>query len=136
MGLLLSLLYLSDGTIEGRKRFQKKVCILKHEYEVPFSFEYIPYYYGPFSENLASALDNLVGLGYVLEERTEYSGLLRYTYRLTSSGEEFAKNQLHSMEEDNPELHKVLSSATNQLKNMSTPELVDLSKEATEYMYE
>ena len=83
-------------TIEGRKRFQKKVCILKHEYEVPFSFEYIPYYYGPFSENLASSLDNLVGLGYVLEERTEYSGLLQYTYRLTSSGEEFAKNQLHS----------------------------------------
>lgn len=38
-GLLVSLLHLSGDVIEGRKRFQKQVCILKHGYEVPFSFD-------------------------------------------------------------------------------------------------
>lgn len=81
-------------------------------------------------------MDNLVGLGYVSEERIEYSNLLRYTYSLTQSGESFAKKQLESMKVENPELLTILSSAIGEIKDKETQDLVDWSKEVTGQMYE
>lgn len=81
-------------------------------------------------------MDSLVGLGYLIEERTEFSGLLQYTYRLTTSGKKFAREQLESIERDDPELYSILTSAIERLKDTSTPDLVDWSKEVTAYMYE
>ena len=122
-------------TIEGRKRFQKQVCILKHKYEVPFSYEFIPYHYGPFSESLTAAIDNLVSLGYVKEIQSEYSGFLQYTYELTTVGKNFTRKQLLKMKKQNNFIYNVLSTITPKLNAMSIQQLVKLSKDATQHMY-
>src|SRR6267143_4620487 len=86
--LLLSTIYLSKGEIKGRKRLQKIVCILKYHYSIPFQFEFRPYFYGPYSQQLADAISLLEAVGLVEEVEEELpSGILQYDYFLTKKGE-------------------------------------------------
>jgi uncharacterized protein YwgA len=127
---------MSDDEIDGRKRFQKKVCILKHKYNIPFRYEFTPLDYGPFSETLAVAIDTLVNMGYINEERHRtHSDFIQYTYRLTPEGRIFAAKQLERIKRENPPIYSVLSSTVNELKKLETPELVRLSKDAIKSMY-
>lgn len=136
-GLLLSVLYMSEGKIEGRKHFQKKVCVLKYKYDIPFSYKFTPYHYGPFSESLAVAVDTLVGLGYIDEEKQKpYNNFMQYTYRLTPEWKNFALKQIEKMKKESLNVYSILSSKMNELNKMDTTELVKLSKEATKNMYQ
>lgn len=76
-----------SGIVEGRKRFQKTVCVLKHRDNIPLGFDFVPYYYGPYSEALAGMIQSLVDAGYVSEKPVEIGvGVFKYEYSLTEQG--------------------------------------------------
>ncbi len=78
-----------SGTVGGRKRFQKTVCVLKHRDDIPLGFDFVPYYYGPYSETLAGTIQSLVGAGYVYEKPVEIGvGVFKYEYSLTEQGKQ------------------------------------------------
>ena len=78
-----------SGIVEGRKRLQKTVCVLKHRDGIPLGFDFVPYYYGPYSETLAGTIQSLVGAGYVYEEPVEIGvGIFKYKYSLTEQGKQ------------------------------------------------
>jgi len=65
--------------IEGRTKFQKLVYILKCK-KLEFHFDFIYYYYGPYSSTLQLTIDELVDENFIDEKRTSSS----YLYYLKS----------------------------------------------------
>jgi uncharacterized protein YwgA len=129
--LLLALLNAHEGTIVGRKRFQKLVCILKYARDVPFSFDFIPYHYGPYSESLTSAIDRLVCVGLVEEEKcTITDHVIQYSYRLTDEGHKLASVVVQTLRQDEPELAGRLIESTEELYDSDIVNLVRQSKDA------
>ena len=133
--LLLSLFHFAnDKKIEGRKRLQKLVCILKHGHSVPFSYNFIPYYYGPYSEDLTDTVDSLVGLGLLTETKEMYpSGIPKYVYELTPQGTEKVEGNIKTIQSE-IDLDK-LQTLTKTLDEKSTEDLVFESKQ-TSKLYE
>ncbi len=127
--LLLALFHFSkQHRIEGRKRLQKLVCIMKHGNNIPFSFNFKPYYYGPYSEELTEALDTLTGLGYLKEEKEWISdGISQYSYELTPSAKEQLESELKKISPEELDLEKIKKS-TEELEDKLTEELVLESK--------
>ena len=75
------------GTIQGRKRLQKTICVLKHRDNIPLGFNFVPYHYGPYSEELSESIQSLIGAGYVDEHSDEVAqGIYQYNYSLTDRG--------------------------------------------------
>ena len=68
------------------------VCVMKYKDGVPFSFEFKPYFYGPYSEDLSDVIETLVGAGLLVEERELIwpSRLVRYRYSLSGKGKELS----------------------------------------------
>lgn len=127
--LLLEIIGLS-GSITGRKRLQKIVCILKHRNHLPLGFNYIPYYYGPYSDELASAIQTLIGSEYVNEEAEEIGiGIYQYTYTLTTQGQAI----VNEITEQNLQVENIdpnhLRGLLNEINQIDTPELVRISKQ-------
>jgi len=126
--LLITLLY-SDYKIEGRKRFQKIVCILKHQYNIPFNYEFIPYFYGPYSEDLANSLNILVSAGLVEERKIIVSDMFfQYIYELTSEGKELATSLTKKFKNINSSVIDRISQEVTNLKSTDTVDLVKHSK--------
>jgi uncharacterized protein YwgA len=87
LSMLLFTLGAFDEPFKGRKRLQKTICILKYGNKMPYSFEFKPYFYGPYSETLAEALEFLRASGLVKETTENLSGGIRqYDYELTEYG--------------------------------------------------
>ena len=126
--LLLSMFHFTNQKkIEGRKRLQKLVCILKHGREVPFSFNFKPYYYGPYSEELTDAVDTLVGLGFLMEKKEILSsGISKYVYELTPQGNEKVEEHIKNITSD-IDIEK-FETLTQELEGKSTEDLVLESK--------
>ena len=120
--LLLLLFHLNNGSITGRKRIQKLVFLLKRQSKIPFSFDFKPYFYGPYSENLAQTIQFLTGFG-LLKERVlpHESGFVQYSYSLTPD----AKRMLRNLKVHIP---ANLKQGVTKLSQLSTTELVRLSK--------
>lgn len=75
------------GKIQGRKRLQKTICVLKHRDKIPLGFNFVPYFYGPYCEELAESIQSLIGAGYLDEQSDEISpGVYQYNYSLTDRG--------------------------------------------------
>ncbi|HKU32716.1 MAG TPA: hypothetical protein VJR22_02580 [Candidatus Nitrosotalea sp.] len=132
LALLLTLIHLNDDKIEGRKRLQKQVCILKYGAKIPFNYEFRSYYYGPYSDNLTEAIDTLTSLGFIKERRemlTDY--ISKYVYELTDDGKKKVSSVLIKMKKNNPQLLSKLNSSVNELKTKRTDELVIKSKEVS-----
>lgn len=131
LSLLMSLVHLSDGEkIEGRKRLQKLVCVLKHKYKIPFSYKFKPYYYGPYSEGLTEAVDTLVGLDYLRETKETLNyGISKYTYVLTDSGKDKAGGLNNADQGVDLDAFKT---AIRTLGSKSTEELVSESKSVSQ----
>ena len=66
--LAVARLVSSLGKIEGRKRVQKIVFLLKSSGSRAFDQEFLLHYYGPFSRELAGQLDFLCQAGLIEEE--------------------------------------------------------------------
>jgi uncharacterized protein YwgA len=128
LSLLISTIHFSNGEIKGRKRLQKTVCVLKHAYNIPFEFSFRPYFYGPYSEQLAEAVNVLEAVGLVVEvEDILPSGIIQYDCFLTKKGEKVAEDIL-SRGEHEKTLLSHLKTAVSKISNLETSELVFLAK--------
>jgi hypothetical protein len=115
------------GCIEGRTRFQKLVFLLEREFKVDFAFDFTPYYYGPYSHDLAEYLGSMVSSGLVREKRTPLGRYIdRYDYELTTRGQEIAE-ETKSSESKSGEFKRI-SKAVAELKNQDTSRLVREAK--------
>jgi len=71
------------GVIQGRKRFQKIIFLLKHFYNIPLRYDFMPYLYGPYCPELQNHIDILVSEGILDVGRN--NGL--YVYEITQLGQ-------------------------------------------------
>jgi len=122
--LLLLLKYLKR--VEGRTRLQKFVYLLKEKYGVDFSYRFMPYYYGPYSNDMQSDIDMLSLLDLIKVETISLGqGVLLYDHSLTPRGEKVVEE----IEEGIPSNQKKkLRSALNELKTLKTDKLVENAK--------
>jgi len=128
LSLLISTIYLSKGEIRGRKRLQKTVCVLKHAYKIPFDFSFRPYFYGPYSEQLADAMNVLEAVGLVVEvEDPLLSGIIQYDYFLTEKGKKVGEDIVSKLVH-NKSLLSNLKSAVGEISKLETSELVVIAK--------
>lgn len=94
--VVLALLQAKGKTLQGRTLLQKMVYFLNEELQL--GIEFAPHYYGPYSADLADAVDSLVGLGFVREKvetfpdvQDPYGDQKRYSYELSPDGQEALK---------------------------------------------
>jgi len=128
LALLLSTIYLSKGQVKGRKRLQKTICILKHKFNIPFRFHFRPYFYGPYSEQLAEAMSVLEAVGMVKEVEEELpSGTIQYDYFLTPKGTKIAEEITSKVLKEGAPLTS-LKQAVTEISRLDTPELVSFAK--------
>lgn len=96
--LPLALLYVNGGRqIDGITRLQKLVFLAQQEQlggdEAWYDFD--PYKYGPYSEDLTHALELFEDRGYVKKNvETTRNGNEKYTYSLTDEGRKIVKQGL------------------------------------------
>lgn len=128
LALILALLYSSDRVIEGRTRFQKMVYLLKNSFDVPFGFEYRMYFYGPYSDSLADALQLLKAIEFVQEKKTKIARyVVQYNYEITDAGRDFLESYF-SQTERNQQIYKNIRLGVQKMRNLPTSYLVSLSK--------
>ena len=95
--ILLTLLYSEKKMIAGRTLLQKTEYFLNEK--IGLGIEFTPYYYGPYSAEIADALESLKASGIVKEEIVEYPSFdfhitfepRKYIYYLTDIGKDIAK---------------------------------------------
>lgn len=94
--LILTLSYSEKGMIAGRTLLQKTLYFLNEKLD--FGIAFTPYYYGPYSAEVADAIASLKASG-IVEEITEGFSPFnfgvtfeprRYTYQLTDIGKQIA----------------------------------------------
>ena len=107
--------------IEGRKRFQKTVFLLKHFYKVSFQYDFMPYLYGPYCPELQNHIDLLVNQDILKAER--HNSL--FTYEITSLGQKITKYSENKM--DHEEKQTIIK-ALEELRSENTETLVKRSK--------
>lgn len=113
--------------VKGRTRFQKVVYLLKEKYGLEMFYKFMPYYYGPYSDDLQSDIDILSRLGIISVETVSLSeGRVLYVHTLTDKG----KRLTNKIEKEMPNKQiKQLQSALNELNNLETEDLVKSAKE-------
>jgi uncharacterized protein YwgA len=127
--LVLASLSLYGKPIEGRTRLQKIVFLLKNKYGLPFSFDFKPYYYGPYSEELSDLVSLLRALGFA-EEKTDHFGLdqIRYDYVLTEKGKGYLEKYSKASGKDTKQTIRKLRRCISKLSLLPTPELISEAK--------
>lgn len=130
--LLFAFFGLYGTSVNGRTRVQKDICILKHEANIPFNFEFEPHYYGPYSSELTDTLDTLVAAG-LLQERIEVfpPGIFRYDYALTEGGKRMFSAIENRLERRRPGIWATLKERITDLKGKSISEVTVLAKKCS-----
>jgi len=126
LALLISVFGVTpEGKIEGRTRIQKIICLLQSKENLPFSFNYKPYYYGPYSDDLSEGINTLVGMK-LLDEKIVPTrrGSYRYDYKLTDEGIKI----FEKIQQKNEKVIKFLSENVTHYSSLNTPHLVNLAK--------
>ena len=117
-----------SGIVEDRKRFQKTVCVLKERDDLPLNFDFVPYYYGPYSETLAKTIQSLVDAGYVSEKPVEIGvGVFKYEYSLTNQGKQEIR-QVETKGDIGGVSVNDLQNKIDEINKMKLDDLVRLSK--------
>lgn len=102
--LPLALLYVNGGRqVEGITRLQKLVFLAQQEYleEDESGYDFDPYKYGPYSEELTHTLELFEDRGYIEKNvETTRNGNEKYTYSLTDEGWKIVKQGLLDGSED------------------------------------
>jgi len=92
--------------VPGRTVLQKISYFLNNTLELGIEFK--PYFYGPYSEEIAVATDSLVGYGFLEEESTRLRGLIgddpeseskQYRYTLTPRGKRLVETRSANLRE-------------------------------------
>jgi len=115
--VIMLVLHESDRKmVAGRTLLQKTIYFLNEKNNL--GIEFIPYYYGPYSAEVADAVESLKGCGIVKEVVEEFSTFntsvgfepRRYTYQLTGIGEKIAENIRKKYPEEAKRIIDMLSS--------------------------
>jgi len=128
--VILTLKYSDAMMIAGRTLLQKTLYFLNEK--LSLGLDFTPYYYGPYSNEVAEVTSSLKAAG-LLDERVETFPAFnfsvtfeprRYTYRLTDIGKEFADLLVARDEERATKIKTILGKmreqgATNDYKNLS-----------------
>jgi uncharacterized protein len=77
-----------SGEITGRKKLQKMIYIAK-KVDFPFHERFQFHFYGPYSEELTTRVEELCNMGFLNEVKEKKGGYYQYRYTLTDSGKEF-----------------------------------------------
>lgn len=77
-----------SGEIIGRKKLQKMIYIAK-KIDFPFHDRFQFHFYGPYSEELTTRVEELCNMGFLNEVKEKKGGYYQYRYTLTDSGKEF-----------------------------------------------
>ncbi|ETI69691.1 YwgA family protein [Neobacillus vireti] len=77
-----------SGEITGRKKLQKMIYIAK-KIAFPFQERFQFHFYGPYSEELTTRVEELCNMGFLDEVKEKKGGYFQYRYTLTDSGKEF-----------------------------------------------
>jgi len=127
--LLLATLYHRKSSLKGRTRFQKTIFLLKEKFDVDFSFKFRPYYYGPYSEDLADFISILEAVG-LLEEIPERrgKGIFRYNYKLTEKGKAYFKKFKSSAKNETLEGLEKLRKDIVEINQLTTRNLIATAK--------
>lgn len=118
---LYSMLILFDvaGRIDGRKKLQKTVHLLQSA-GIPYEMSFKYHYYGPYSADLQSTVNELVAHGLVSEETCGDT----YSYEITEKGKDFISKYRESVSDSfelpSGLLQQLLSYPTNVLELAST----------------
>ena len=129
----ISLLALG-GTVHGKTALQKKIfflAVLTHSLD---DLGYRPHFYGPHSDDVAEAVQELKTIGYV-EQDVRSAGCAntagferrRYDYRLTDAGKRVAAVKAHA----NLDLWSKIQDVAKKLENAGDLDYMKLSNEAT-----
>jgi len=128
LSFVLEIIHFSGG-IHGRKRLQKTICLLKYRDNIPLEFNYVPYFYGPYSEELADSIKSLVGAGYLNEKSNEIGiGVYQYSYALTDEGRQVIQPILNGDLQIYDTTPEQVRNRVNQIDAMELDELVRFSK--------
>ncbi|MDR6120939.1 uncharacterized protein YwgA [Bacillus sp. SLBN-46] len=79
---------LVSGEITGRKKLQKMIYIAK-KVDFPFQERFQFHFYGPYSEELTTRVEELCNMGFLNEVKEKKGGYFQYRYTLTDAGKEF-----------------------------------------------
>ncbi|WP_066310188.1 YwgA family protein [Bacillus sp. FJAT-29814] len=79
---------LVSGEIIGRKKLQKMIYIAK-KIDFPFHDRFQFHFYGPYSEELTTRVEELCNMGFLNEVKEKKGGYYQYRYTLTDAGKEF-----------------------------------------------
>ncbi len=111
------------GHITGRIRFEKLVYLLSKEHNIPFEYKFVPYAYGPYSNNFIEHIDLLVSMGFVNEEeRPDECYLSEFIYRITGKGQGLLDNARET-ESINGEIDTIMN-VVQKMTREDTRELV------------
>ena len=77
-----------SGEITGRKKLQKMIYIAK-KIDFPFHERFQFHFYGPYSEELTTRVEELCNMGFLNEVKEKKGGYFQYRYTLTEAGKEF-----------------------------------------------
>lgn len=77
-----------SGEITGRKKLQKMIYIAK-KVDFPFHERFQFHFYGPYSEELTTRVEELCNMGFLNEVKEKKGGYFQYRYTLTDTGKEF-----------------------------------------------
>ncbi len=77
-----------SGEIIGRKKLQKMIYIAK-KVDFPFQERFQFHFYGPYSEELTTRVEELCNMGFLNEVKEKKGGYFQYRYTLTDAGKEF-----------------------------------------------
>jgi len=123
--LLLTIKYLKD--IKGRTKLQKIIYLLKEKFNLDIAYNFMPYYYGPYSSELQNDVDVLSRLN-LIDVNLHFldNGVFLYEHQLTERGYKIAEELERSLQ---PDQVKKLKEALDKLKEYNTDELIKIAKE-------
>jgi uncharacterized protein YwgA len=77
-----------SGEITGRKKLQKMIYIAK-KVAFPFHERFSFHFYGPYSEELTTRVEELCNMGFLNEVKEDKGAYYQYRYTPTETGKEF-----------------------------------------------
>lgn len=112
------------GDIRGRTRFQKILYLLKEKDNIDLDYDFIPYYYGPYSRGLQLEINLLEAADFVQVEAKDDN---LYVHSLTEKGKAAAKEIEQKIEKE----ERMLLNALKKYKRRSTSSLIREAKKLT-----
>lgn len=108
--LLISMVHSNDNMIHGRTVVQKLAYFANLRLRID-GIKYKDYFYGPFSREVAIALENLASSLFI-RETVRSTPIEQYTYELTGDGVDLAATVM----DESPEEHDMIKSIVNTCK--------------------